>query len=389
MKTLPDSPSLDHLRQQGKDLLVQLRRLRPDATLAEAQRLVAGQYGFRTWPELKAEVARRSAAGPTAEKGTEAMVAAAFDLGAPRGPLVAVERQWAGQAWSLETDRGRWLARRLFDWFDESALEAEVLLAESAAAMGIKTLRPVRSKTGAVVETVEGFRWRVYDLPALGPEPSVPADPRHAAAAGRIVARVHNLRLPAPQPVQQWLTFARSEEQWWGLHAAAESAGKPWAATLAEVIPAIVEVSGIVEPPAEGGAVLSACHFAPNTFRVVGGDDLAVVSWEHAGAMPPRWDLGGTLAAWSEGVLDQVNAPAAKAVLAGYGEEAEIPRPLDLGMFSAMVCGGLNWLASRIKIALTGCDGERREQAERAVPWLLERPPSLAQLRAVLDAAVS
>ena len=387
MKTLPDSPSLDHLRQQAKDLLVPLRAVRPAATLAEAQTLVAEQYGFRTWPALKAEVDRRSAAEHTAEEGTEAAVAAAFDLGAPHGPLVAVERQWAGQAWCLTTDRGRWLARRLFDWFDEGAVEAEVLLAQSAAAIGIKTLRPVRSKAGAVVETLDGARWRVYELPPLGPEPSVPADPRHAAAAGRILARVHGLRLPAPQPVQRWLTFARSEEQWQALHRAAEERGAPWAARLAEALPAIAEVSGIVEPTHEDDAtVLSACHYAPNTFRVAGADDLAVVSWEHAGAMPPRWDLGGTLAAWSEGVLHRVNAPAAKAVLTGYAEETELPGPLDLGIFSATVCGSLNWLASRIRIALTEPDAERREQADRAVPWLLDRPPSRATFQAVLDA---
>ena len=37
MKTLPDSPSLDHLRQQAKDLVTQMRVLRPDATLSEAR----------------------------------------------------------------------------------------------------------------------------------------------------------------------------------------------------------------------------------------------------------------------------------------------------------------------------------------------------------------
>lgn len=61
MKTLPDSPSLDHLRQQAKDLVTQMRVLRPDATLSEAQTVVAEQHGFRIWPDLKAEVDRRCA----------------------------------------------------------------------------------------------------------------------------------------------------------------------------------------------------------------------------------------------------------------------------------------------------------------------------------------
>ncbi len=387
LKTLPDSPSVDHLRQQAKDLLAQLRELRPGATLGDAQKLVAEQYGFRTWPALKAEVDRRRAAVRTAGEGTEAPLAAAFDLGAPQGPLVAVERQWAGQAWSLTTDRGRWLARRLFDWFDGSAVDAEVLLAEAAAAAGIKTLPPVRSKDGAVIETVGGSRWRVYALPLLGPEPSTPADPRLAAAAGRILGRVHNLRLPAPQPVTPWLTTVRSESQWRGIQAAAEARGAPWAARLAEVIPAIVDVSGIVEPAGEGEAtVLSACYYAPNAFRTVGADDLAVVMWEHAGATHPRWDLGAALAAWSGGLPGEVHATAARALVAGYAGEADIPRPLGLGIFSAEVCASLNWMATRMQIALKGCDAERQEQADRAVPWLLDRPPSRATFEALLDA---
>ena len=387
MRTLPDSPSLDHLRRQAKDVLVQLRDVRSGATLADAQKLVAEQYGFRTWPDLKAEVDHRCAAVRTAEEGTEAAVALAFDLGAPQSPLVAVERQWAGQAWSFTTDSGRWLARRLFPWFDESAVETEVLLADAAAGAGIRTLRPVRSKAGAVVETLAGARWRVYELPSLGPEPSTPADPRLAAAAGRILARVHNLRLPAPGPVPRWLTSVRSEEQWRHLHRAAESAGAPWAALLAEVIPTLVEVSAIVEPvDRDQDTVLSACHYPPNAFRVAGPDDLAVVSWEHAGATLPRWDLGATLTAWSGGVPGEVNRAAARALVVGYAGEADVPHPFDLGIFTAAVCADLNWLGSRIRIALTEAVQERRDEADRAVPWLLERPPSRAGFQAILDA---
>ncbi|MGH9224876.1 MAG: glyoxalase superfamily protein, partial [Acidimicrobiales bacterium] len=129
MRTLPDSPNLEHLRQQAKDLLAQLRAVQPGATLSDAQTAVAEQYGYRTWPDLKAEVDRRCAAVPTVDASAASAVAAAYGLGTAAGPLVAHERQWAGQAWVLTTDRGRWLARQLFDWFDDGTVEAEVLLA--------------------------------------------------------------------------------------------------------------------------------------------------------------------------------------------------------------------------------------------------------------------
>jgi hypothetical protein len=387
MKTLPDSPSLDHLRQQAKDVLLQLRTVRPDAALSEAQALLAERYGYRTWPDLKAEVDRRATAVVRAGDETTAAVAAAFDLGPPTGPMVGLGRQWAGHAWVLTTEGGRWLARELFRWFEDAALEQEALLAESASAVGIRTPLPVRSPSGRLVEIVGDARWRVYTLPAVGPEPTLPADPRHARAAGRIVGRVHAMRLPAPAPVSCWLTNVRPESKWRTLNAAAEAAGRAWADRLGEVIPVIMDACAIVEqadPNAE--AVLSACHYAPNAFCVAGPDDLAVMSWEHAGAIPPRWDFGSTLAFWSEGIPGRVNAPAAKAVVAGYSSEFELPDPLDVGIFSAVLCASMSWLASRVRIALTEPDDEQRELADRAVPWLLRDLPSRARYQAVLDA---
>jgi ankyrin repeat protein len=58
---LPAAPSLEHLRKQAKDL-VRERRNGPDPLrLSEAQRIVAREYGFASWPRLKAYVDRVSA----------------------------------------------------------------------------------------------------------------------------------------------------------------------------------------------------------------------------------------------------------------------------------------------------------------------------------------
>lgn len=387
MKTLPDAASIDHLRRQAKDLLAQLQIDRPEATLTEAQTMLAGQYGFRDWPELKAEVDRRAAAAPSVDHDAAVALAEAFDLGRPTGPLVAHEREWAGQDWTFTTERGRWIARELFDWFEEEGVDAEVALAEAAAAAGITTPRAVRSAGGRVVERVGGSRWRVFEHLVLGPAPTTPADPRHAAMAGRIVARVQGLGLPAPQPVQRWLTYTRDEAEWRRLEAASTAARAPWAERLGEVIPTLVDVTGIVEPADRAGEPrLSACHYAPNAFRVAGADDLAVMTWEHAGAMPPRWDLGTALAGWSVGVAGQVNTRAVEALLTGFAELAAVPGDLDLGIFSADVCANLNWLATRITIALDASDPAAKAEAARAVPTLLVDPPSRPKLEAVLDA---
>lgn len=163
----------------------------------------------------------------------------------------------------------------------------------------------------------------------------------------------------------------------------------PWADRLAQVIPAILDVLPLIEPAeAAGDIVLSGCHYAPNAFRIAGTDDLVITGFDHAGSIPVRWDLGGTLAGWSGGAEGTVNRPAVRALLAGYGERRAVPQPLDLGIFSAALCGALNWLVSRIRIAIdTNEDAESREVAARAVPTLLAMPPSRQRFEAILEAA--
>jgi hypothetical protein len=392
MKTLPNSPDMDHLRQQAKDMVCQLRFLRPDATLSEAQAAIAEQHGFHTWTALKDEVDRRNANPLQAPAWATEAVADAFDLGTPKGPLVAVERQWAGQAWSLSTDCGQWLVRELFDWYNGGNCETEAVLAEAAAGAGVKTPPLKRSTRGSIIEPIDGpdsrTRWRVFGWTPPGPMPSVPIEGRLAAAAGTIIGRVHALGLPPPRPVDSWLTRRRPESDWWDLHREAARAGARWADALADAIPEIVQVSMVMDRgDPNDTAVMSACHFGPDAFRTA-GDDLVVVSWEHAGAMPPRWDLGQALARWSAGVeADEVNAPAAQALLDAYrGEARGVPMgQVDLGIFSADVSASLSWTATRIHVALHAEDASRRQIAEREIPGLLEAPPSLRRYERILN----
>jgi hypothetical protein len=64
MSALPPRPSLAHLRKQAKELLSRLRATNPNATLSEAQHVLAGEYGFASWPKLKAQVEAAAAAPP-------------------------------------------------------------------------------------------------------------------------------------------------------------------------------------------------------------------------------------------------------------------------------------------------------------------------------------
>ncbi|MBN9555330.1 MAG: hypothetical protein J0H61_11790 [Alphaproteobacteria bacterium] len=54
--SLPTRPSLEHLRKMSKQRLAKLRAAGASAQLADAQLLLAREYGFSSWRALKAAV---------------------------------------------------------------------------------------------------------------------------------------------------------------------------------------------------------------------------------------------------------------------------------------------------------------------------------------------
>src|SRR5262249_60149913 len=112
MNILPDTPNLGHLRRQAKGLRPGLRDSDPHASLADAQAMLAEQYGFRTWTDLKAEVDRRQGQADIADPALAGEIASRFGLGEGIGPMRSVSRpDESDRRWVRRTDRGRWGAR--------------------------------------------------------------------------------------------------------------------------------------------------------------------------------------------------------------------------------------------------------------------------------------
>ena len=61
-RDLPPRPNLDHLKKQAKELLQTLKQQDSDAQLADAQHALAREYGFASWPRLKAHIDSETAA---------------------------------------------------------------------------------------------------------------------------------------------------------------------------------------------------------------------------------------------------------------------------------------------------------------------------------------
>jgi ankyrin repeat protein len=55
-RKLPARPNLEHLRKEAKQRLKAMRAQDPAARLADAQLLIAREYGFASWRQLKAAI---------------------------------------------------------------------------------------------------------------------------------------------------------------------------------------------------------------------------------------------------------------------------------------------------------------------------------------------
>ncbi|MEQ7128513.1 phosphotransferase [Actinopolymorpha sp. B11F2] len=384
MRTLPDNPSLYHLRRQAKDLLGGLRESEPGTSLSDAQSALAKQYGFRTWTDLKAEVDRNRGKADVADKTLAEAVAARYGLGKVTGPMRSVARpDNIGQRWSLETEQGRWTVRTMDNWTPITDAETDVALQEAAAAEGIRIPAPVRSRTGAIVESVGGHSWRVYEWVNSGPPLAGPVSSKDAYAVGEILAKVHRLAMPVDR-ISPWHARFLFRAQWPGLVAAAQARGVDWAPLLAKATPAMAEWETIGADFPVPAPVM--CHNTLGPAKVWRGEGgrLIVVDWDYAGGQPPSWELCDALMHFVH------TASGHRAMIDGYRAHAGSLPLLNLAMFRGALTSLANYIAEQVETALNAHGGEHQRHADRSVRHLLSgRLPSPDRLEQRLAAAVS
>jgi hypothetical protein len=220
----------------------------------------------------------------------------------------------------------------------------------------------------------------------LGPTIAAPVSSMSAFKAGALLATLHGLRLEPVSGMHPWLTAKpRSVEDWTRILGIVEGAEVPWFPALAAALPAILDVSaGHVEPPGED-LILSHTDFQPPSTHLDRDDALVPTGWEFAGAISPGWHLGMVLDSWTATPGGEVNEIAAKAIVDGYASVGDVPA-LDVSIFSPVISAWLNWLVSRMNIALQGT-GDGRTNAEREVAHMLAHPKDRARLESLLRVA--
>ncbi|WP_410790494.1 hypothetical protein [Kribbella sp. C-35] len=380
MKLLPDRPSIEYLRKEAKDLLAVLRESKPDASLAEAQRALAAEYGVRDWPALKTEVERRVADTPTAPQGLAEELADVFGLGTVTAPAKPVMFTDMGRCWELTTDRGRWLAVTVYNWITNEQAELGARLRDAASAAGVAAAVAARSSQGRLVERVHGENWRVHEWLEVGPSLALPVSAAVARRAGALAGTLHALATPSDAPVHGYLTYRRPEADWQELLGRARAAGKPWAERLDAWLPAVRELRAIeFELPDE----LVLCHqnLIPTHVRQGRDGQLIVMEWDFAGPLTAELELGYMLTHWL--LRPELNRQGVVAFRDGYGEVREWPK-LELASFAVAITGWLNWTYNAICEAINPEDADRALFAEREAVGVLDRPMTRGGLEQLL-----
>ena len=318
-----------------------------------------------------------------------AQVAAAFGLGRPTGPMTPVARGAMGMVWRLTTETGDWAAKALFDWAGNERVEIEARISAAAIAAGIRAPQVVRCAGGGAIEPIDGQRWRMFSWMELGPDVRPPLSQAHATALGTVLARLHRLGLAADRSeIIPWFTGRRQGATWRGLAGRVREAAAPWSPLLDEALPDLIELSETADPAAHTGpCVLSHCDL--NFGNVwMDGQGAILIDWEHAGAIPPLWELGAVLQVWAlaDGHVDQATA---RAIVAAYREAGGDPGPLTVEIFAGAISAWLNWTMGRVYAGVTALDPAERERAASEAQALLTHPITRRRLEALVDVAVA
>ncbi len=383
MRLLPDRPSIEYLRKEAKDLLGVLRESNAGASLADAQRALAAEYGERDWPALKAEVQRRVGETPAVPEGLAEELAGIFGLGRVTEAARPVSFTAMGRCWAITTDRDRWLAVTVYDWITAAQAELGAQLRDAAVAAGVTAPVAVRSPQGQLIESVRGESWRVHEWIEVGPSPVLPISTALARRAGTTLGTLHALAIPSDAPISPYVISRRPEAEWYQLRDRARAAGKPWAEKLDASLPALLDLHGIETDIAADRLMLCNQNLIPSHVRQGRDGELIVMEWDFAGSLTPELEIGIALTHWT--MRPSINPKAVAALREGYLDVAEWPK-LTLGSFGVAVTAWLNWTYNAICEAIDPDDPERAVFAEREAIGVLDYPLTRAGLEQLLEA---
>ena len=303
---------------------------------------------------------------------------AAFDLPAPArlsdGPVASGR---LGSIWRLDTAAGSWAVKLVAA--NASADDVAELLdgaafQEAAAKAGVPTPSVRRSTAGQVIADLGGARVRLHAWVALDP-PALDLDP---VDLGRLIADLHRVDFRSSIGTDPWYSEPVGAARWKEVVAQLRDRRAPFADELAELIPEIVALEGLL-----GGEprMLRACHrdlWADNLRRTASGG-ICVFDFDNAGLADPNQELALVLVEFGD--ADPARSRAIRDAYADAGGPGRVTSSADFAMPIAQLAHIVEAGCRRWLVATTD---DARADNEAWVREFVDRPLTSAMVEALL-----
>lgn len=281
-------------------------------------------------------------------------ITTAFALGTPLDWSGPVSRGEQGDVHRLRTERGEWAVKRSFGPVEEADVTDSTAFAAAAARAGVPTPAARRTNDGAVLVATDDGPLRVHDWVDLA-EVDPWLDP---VGVGELVAALHGCGFRGRSGVHPWYSEPVGEDRWRQLADALAAAAAPFAADLDTLLPEILALEALLEPPDS----LRTCHrdlFEDNLRQTTAGG-LCVIDWDNAGNADPAHELAMLL--YDIGCGEPERARRLYTAYRDAGGPAELVRPGQFSMAIATL-GHINERACVRWLAAPPGDPERDRMA--------------------------
>ncbi len=271
-------------------------------------------------------------------------VSAAFGLGRAIGSAAFAARGELGRIWRLQTTDGEWAVKELLRPSDEQAAAADVAFQEAAIGAGIPMPRPVISRSGTVLASIESagapVTVRVYSWVELAPGPT--SAPAHEAAS--ILGRLHELGIAVEGRPDPWFTDVPRLDQWHDLLRRARLVGAGWLPALERLVPELIAGYPLVAAGSHEPVIRCHLDFNPENVLLDVDGSPVVIDWENSGPAAAEQELASALA---EFVPHAGDAESFQLAYADAGGQAQVRDRTSFAMTLAVQSNLVAWYADR------------------------------------------